>query len=39
VIDDLVRPITEVTGAISAVAQGNLLQTVALEVDGRPLAG
>ncbi|HEU4428645.1 MAG TPA: HAMP domain-containing protein, partial [Myxococcota bacterium] len=39
VIDDLVRPITEVTGAIAAVAQGNLLQTVALEVDGRPLAG
>jgi len=39
VIDDLVRPITEVTGAIAAVAQGNLLQTVATEVDGRSLAG
>ncbi len=38
-IDDLVRPITEVTRAIAAVAQGNLLQTVELDVDGRPLAG
>ncbi len=38
-IDDLVRPITEVTRAIAAVAQGNLRQTVELEVDGRPLAG
>ena len=38
-IDDLVRPITEVTRAIAAVAQGNLLQTVELDADGRPLAG
>src|SRR5262249_32015389 len=38
-IDDLVRPITEVPRAIAAVAQGNLLQTVELEVDGRPLEG
>ncbi len=38
-IDDLVRPTTEVTRAISAVAQGNLLQTVELQVDGRNLEG
>src|SRR5258706_12311454 len=38
-IDDLVRPTAEVTRAISAVAQGNLLQTVELEVDGRSLEG
>ncbi len=38
-VDDLIRPITEVTGAISAVAQGNLLQKVRLDVDGRPLEG
>jgi CheY-like chemotaxis protein len=38
-IDDLVRPTAEVTRAISAVAQGNLLQTVDLEVDGRMLEG
>src|SRR5436190_1294875 len=38
-IDDLLRPTTEVTRAISAVAQGDLLQTVPLEVDGRPLEG
>ena len=38
-IDDLLRPTTEVTRAIAAVAQGNLLQTVALDVDGRPLQG
>src|SRR5229473_1679727 len=38
-IDDLLRPTTEVTRAISAVAQGDLLQTVQLEVDGRPLQG
>src|SRR5215467_2069957 len=30
-IDDLLRPTTEVTRAISAVAQGDLLQTVQLE--------
>src|SRR5437764_3481129 len=38
-IDDLLWPTTEVTRAISAVAQGDLLQTVALDVDGRPLKG
>src|SRR5712691_11009556 len=38
-IDDLLWPTTEVTRAISAVAQGDLLQTVQLEVDGRPLKG
>ncbi len=38
-VDDLLRPTTEVTGAIAAVAQGNLNQTVRLDVDGRPLEG
>ncbi|MGQ0764303.1 MAG: HAMP domain-containing protein [Gemmatimonadota bacterium] len=38
-IDDLLRPTTEVTGAIAAVAQGNLTQTVRTDVDGRPLEG
>jgi HAMP domain-containing protein/CheY-like chemotaxis protein/signal transduction histidine kinase len=38
-IDDLVWPITEVTRVISAVAQGDLLQTVRLDVDGRALKG
>ncbi len=38
-IDDLVWPTTEVTRAISAVAQGNLLQTVPVDVEGRPLKG
>jgi HAMP domain-containing protein/CheY-like chemotaxis protein/signal transduction histidine kinase len=38
-IDDLLRPTTEVTRAIAAVAQGNLTQTVRLDVDGRPLEG
>ncbi len=38
-IDDLVRPITEVTLAVTNVAQGNLLQTVRLDVEGRPLEG
>jgi HAMP domain-containing protein/CheY-like chemotaxis protein/signal transduction histidine kinase len=38
-IDDLLWPTTEVTRAISAVAQGDLLRTVRLEVDGRPLEG
>jgi HAMP domain-containing protein/CheY-like chemotaxis protein/signal transduction histidine kinase len=38
-IDDLLRPTTEVTRAIAGVAQGNLTQTVQLEVDGRPLEG
>src|SRR5437899_4188806 len=38
-IDDLLWPTTEVTRVISAVAQGDLLQTVRLDVDGRPLKG
>src|SRR5712672_1700049 len=38
-IDDLVWPTTEVTRAITAVAQGDLLKTVPLDVDGRPLKG
>src|SRR5215218_8121648 len=38
-IDDLVWPTTEVTRVISAVAQGDLLQTARLDVDGRPLRG
>jgi HAMP domain-containing protein/signal transduction histidine kinase/DNA-binding response OmpR family regulator len=37
--EDLLRPITEVTRAIGAVAQGNLTQTVRMEVDNRPLEG
>jgi HAMP domain-containing protein/CheY-like chemotaxis protein/signal transduction histidine kinase len=38
-IEDLLRPTAEVTRAIAAVAQGNLTQTVRLDVDGRPLEG
>ncbi|MGE0064075.1 MAG: HAMP domain-containing protein, partial [Xanthobacteraceae bacterium] len=38
-IDDLVWPTTEVTRVITAVAQGDLRETVRLEVDGRPLRG
>src|ERR1700712_1959923 len=38
-IEDLLRPTTEVTRAIAAVAQGNLAQTVRLDVGGRPLEG
>jgi HAMP domain-containing protein/CheY-like chemotaxis protein/signal transduction histidine kinase len=38
-INDLLWPTTEVTRAISAVAQGDLLRTVPLEVDGRRLEG
>jgi HAMP domain-containing protein/DNA-binding response OmpR family regulator/nitrogen-specific signal transduction histidine kinase len=38
-IDDLLRPTTEVTRAIAAVAQGDLRQTVRQDVDGRPLEG
>src|SRR3974390_1497127 len=38
-IDDLLWPTTEVTRAIAAVAQGDLLQTMRLDVDGRPLKG
>ena len=38
-IDDLLWPTREVTRAVAAVAQGDLLQTVELSVDGRPLKG
>ncbi|WP_395736154.1 HAMP domain-containing protein [Prosthecobacter sp.] len=38
-MDDLVRPTTEVTRAIGAVAKGDLGQSMAIEVDGRPLEG
>jgi HAMP domain-containing protein/CheY-like chemotaxis protein/signal transduction histidine kinase len=38
-IDDLLWPTTQVTRAITAVAQGELLETVPLDVDGRPLKG
>src|SRR3954467_12826652 len=38
-VDDLLWPTTEVTRAIAAVAQGDLLQTVRLDVEGRPLQG
>src|SRR5438067_3421446 len=38
-VDDLLRPASEVTRAIAAVAQGNLTQTMRLDVEGRPLEG
>src|SRR6187431_710865 len=38
-IGDLLWPTREVTRVIGAVAQGDLLQTVRLDVDGRPLKG
>jgi HAMP domain-containing protein/CheY-like chemotaxis protein/signal transduction histidine kinase len=38
-IDDLLWPTREVTRAVAAVAQGDLLQTVQLDIDGRPLGG
>jgi len=38
-MDDLVRPTTEVTRTIGAVAKGDLGQSMAVEVDGRPLEG
>jgi len=38
-IDDLLWPTEAVTRAVTAVAKGDLLQTVQLEVDGRPLKG
>ncbi|MGB6812499.1 MAG: HAMP domain-containing protein [Candidatus Sulfotelmatobacter sp.] len=38
-VEDLLRPTEGVTHAIAAVAQGNLTQTVRLDVDGRPLEG
>ena len=38
-IDDLLWPTVQVTGAIAAVAKGDLLKRVPLEVGGRPLLG
>ena len=38
-IDDLVHPTSEAARVIGAVAQGDLAQTMALEVDDRPLEG
>src|SRR4051812_44043510 len=38
-IGDLVQPSTEVARVIGAVAKGDLSQTMALDVDGRPLKG
>ena len=38
-IDDLLWPTAEVTRTITAVAKGDLTQTVRLEADGRPLKG
>jgi HAMP domain-containing protein/CheY-like chemotaxis protein/signal transduction histidine kinase len=38
-IDDLVWPTTQVTRTISAVAKGDLLQSMPMDVDGRPLKG
>src|SRR5205085_4474209 len=38
-ISDLAQPTTEVARVIGAVAKGDLSQTMALEIDGRPLKG
>lgn len=38
-IVDLVQPTTEVARVIGAVANGDLSQTMSLEIDGRPLTG
>src|SRR4051812_28879429 len=38
-VDDLSWPTTQVTRAITAVAKGDLLQSVPLDIDGRPLQG
>src|SRR6185369_15757249 len=38
-IDDLVRPTTEIARTIGAVARGDLAESMDLEVDGRPLKG
>ena len=38
-IGDLVQPTSEVARVIGAVAKGDLSQTMALEIDGRPLKG
>ncbi|MFP5264724.1 MAG: HAMP domain-containing protein, partial [Blastocatellia bacterium] len=38
-ISDLAQPTTEVSRVIGAVAKGDLSQTMALEIEGRPLKG
>jgi HAMP domain-containing protein/CheY-like chemotaxis protein/signal transduction histidine kinase len=38
-ITDLAQPTTEVARVLGAVAKGDLSQTMALEIDGRPLKG
>jgi HAMP domain-containing protein/CheY-like chemotaxis protein/GAF domain-containing protein len=38
-ITNLVQPMTETTRVIRAVATGNLTQTIATEIDGKPLQG
>ena len=38
-IEDLLWPTAEVTRALAAVAQGDLAQTMRLDVDSRPLQG
>jgi methyl-accepting chemotaxis protein len=38
-IDDLARPSMEISRVVSAVADGDLSQTMALEIEGRPLSG
>ncbi|TFW05571.1 response regulator [Oxalobacteraceae bacterium OM1] len=38
-VDDLVRPTTEMARVIGAVAKGDLSQTMSLDVNGRPLRG
>ena len=38
-IDDLVRPTTEVARVIAAVAEGDLSQQMALEIAGQPVKG
>jgi HAMP domain-containing protein/CheY-like chemotaxis protein/signal transduction histidine kinase len=39
VIDDLVRPTTEVARVIDAVAEGDLSQKMQLKIEGRPVKG
>ena len=38
-IDDLVRPTNEVARVLSAVAEGDLSQKMALNIEGRPVKG
>src|SRR5437660_4773745 len=38
-LEDLAQPNTEIARVIGAVANGDLSQTMALEIDGRPLQG